>query len=301
MRTFRSAAEGRDRPMRYEEMDARQRSEAEEGISEAFLISGERLWDEIRDAAIHGEIDRESISEKVRTADALAALEDMYRFNNVTAAELMSAVGPVSAADLGDPATYEPAIGSLAAECASCPAPDKEDVAAAIAHTRARLPLSPDAREIKTALEGGHDLYNVVTGEFCFLWNDLGSIATLTVPLDDPQLIEAVTSPDFNFYEDIVGYPNKTAHIIESNESRLQDGEQLPDPRNPDFDERHEDFNRMAMEEGWGDAGPERISAAMRQAGYLCDVEELLQSDISAARACEAESRGDRSCSLAER
>lgn len=167
---------------------------------------------------------------------------------------------------------------------------------AALDGMKRSLPLSPEAQAIKEALESARDLYNVETGEFCFLWNDLGSIASTSVHLDEPQLMEAIASEDFAFYEDMVGGPNRTAYIVDSNDSRLEHGDPLPDPDNPDFDERFIDFNRMASEDGWGDASRERVIAAMEREGYLCDVDALSQNNDTASRSCHGESLADRGC-----
>lgn len=282
--------------MRYEEMDQASREEVEQGITAAFANVENRLWGEIREAALQDEPDREAIFEKVREAGAVGEIEDLYRFNNLSAEDIVGAIGPVSPDAYADPATYEPALTKLAAKCSAAHLPDKDEVLAALDGMKHSLPLSPEAQAIKEALESGRDLYNVETGEFCFLWNDLGSIASTSVHLDDPQLMEAITSEDFDFYEDMVGGPNRTAYIVDSNENRLEHGNGLPDPGNPDFDERFIDFNRMASEDGWGDTSRERVLAAMEAAGYLLDVDALSQNNEAAALSCHGESLADRGC-----
>lgn len=282
--------------MRYEEMDQALREKVEQGISAAFANVANRLWGEIREAALQGEADREEVYGKVRAAGALAEIEDLYRFNNLTAEDIMGAVGHISPDAYANPATYEPALARLAAKCSDAHLPDKDEVLDALDDMRHSQPLSPEGLAIKEALESGRDLYNVETGEFCFLWNDLGSIASTSVHLDDPQLMEAIASENFDFYEDMVGGPNRTAYIVDSNENRLENGDPLPDPDNPDFDERFIDFNRMASEEGWGDASRERVLTAMEAAGYLLDVDALSQNNEAAALSCHGESLADRDC-----
>lgn len=282
--------------MRYEEMDQASREEVEQGIFAAFANVADRLWGEIREAALQGEPDREEVYGKVRAAGALAEIEDLYRFNNLTAEDIMGAVGHISPDEHANPAPYEPALAKLAMRCSDAHLPDKDEALAVLDGMKRSLPLSPEAQAIKEALESGRDLYNVETGEFCFLWNDLGSIASTSVHLDDPQLMEAIASEDFDFYEDMVGGPNRTAYIVDSNENRLEHGNGLPDPGNPDFDERFIDFNRMASEDGWGDASRGRVLAAMEAAGYLLDVDALSQNSEAAARSCHGESLADRGC-----
>lgn len=282
--------------MRYEEMDQASREEVEQGISAAFANVENRLWGEIREAALQDEPDREAIFEKVREAGAVGEIEDLYRFNNLSAEDIVGAIGPVSPDAYADPATYEPALAKLAAKCSDAHLPDKDEVLAVLDGMKRSLPLSPEAQAIKEALESGRDLYNVETGEFCFLWNDLGSIASTSVHLDDTQLMETIASEDFDFYEDMVGGPNRTAYIVDSNVSRLEHGDPLPDPDNPDFDDRFIDFNRMASEDGWGDASRERVLAAMEREGYLLDVDALSQNNEAAALSCHGESLADRDC-----
>lgn len=287
--------------MRYEKMDEASREEVERGISAAFANVADRLWSEVREAAACVEPDREAVYGKVRAAGAVAEIEDLYKFNNLTAEDIMGAVCNVSPEAYADPATYEPTIARLAAECSDGHLPEKDEVLASLNGMKRGLPLSPEAQAIKEALEQGRDLYNVETGEFCFLWNDLGSIASTDVPLDDPGLMDAVASDGFDFYEDLVGAPNRTAYIVESNESRLEDGDGLPDPDNPAHDERDEVFERMASEDGWGDASRERVLAAMERAGLLCDVDALSQNRAAAARPCDDQSLADRGCGDSER
>lgn len=282
--------------MRYEEMDEASREEVEQGISAAFANVADRLWGEIREAALQDEPDREAIFGKVREAGAIAEIEDLYRFNNLSAEDIVGAIGPVSPDAYADPATYEPALAKLAAKCSDAHLPDKDEVLAVLDGMKRSLPLSPEAQAIKEALESARDLYNVETGEFCFLWNDLGSIASTSVHLDEPQLMEAIASEDFAFYEDMVGGPNRTAYIVDSNDSRLEHGDPLPDPDNPAFDERNEVFERIASQEGWGDASRERVIAAMEREGYLCDVDALSQNNDTASRSCHGESLADRGC-----
>ena len=282
--------------MRYGKMDTASREEVEQGISAAFANVADRLWSEVRDAAICAEPDREAVYGKVRAAGAAAEIEDLYKFNNLTAEDIMGAVGNVSPEAYAEPAIYEPVIAKLAAECSDGHLPEKDEVLASLNGLKRGLPLSPEAQAIKEALEQGRDLYNVETGEFCFLWNDLGSIASTDVPLDDPQLMDAIARDGFDFYEDMVGAPNRTAYIVESNESRLEDGDGLPDPDYPAFDERNEVFERMASEDGWGDASRERVLAAMERAGLLYDVDTLSQNNASTVRSCDDQSLADRAC-----
>ena len=282
--------------MRYEEMNEASREEVEQGISAAFANVADRLWGEIREAALQGEPDREEVYGKVRATGALAEIEDLYRFNNLTAEDIMGAVGHISPDEHANPATYEPALAKLAMKCSDAHLPDKDEALAVLDGMKRSLPLSPEAQAIKEALESGRDLYNVETGEFCFLWNDLGSIASTSVHLDDPQLMEAIAWEDFDFYEDMVGGPNRTAYIVDSNDSRLEHGDPLPDPGNPDFDERNEVFERVASQEGWGDASRERVIAAMEREGYLCDVDALSQNNDTESRSCHGETLTDRGC-----
>lgn len=91
--------------MRYEEMDQTSREEVEQGISAAFANLENRLWGEIREAALQGEPDREAIFEKVREAGAVGEIEDLYRFNNLSAEDFVGAIRPVSPDAYADPAT----------------------------------------------------------------------------------------------------------------------------------------------------------------------------------------------------
>lgn len=114
---------------------------------------------------------------------------------------------------------------------------------------------------VKKALLTGRNLYNIETGEFWWLYNITGSVATTTVHLDDQNLLEVVDDPDFDLYEDIVGSLNYESFITESPEYYAENEDDYPDA--PDYDERDEVFARIASEEGWVVATPENVRRAV--------------------------------------
>ena len=69
---------------------------------------------------------------------------------------------------------------------------------------------------VKEALASGKDLYNPETGEFWWKYNDTGSIANTYIHLDDPNLLAVIDNPDFDLFEDIVGWLNYTGRIADS-------------------------------------------------------------------------------------
>lgn len=69
---------------------------------------------------------------------------------------------------------------------------------------------------VKEALASGKDLYNPETGEFWWKYNDTGSIANTYIYLDDPNLLAVIDNPDFDLFEDIVGWLNYTGRIADS-------------------------------------------------------------------------------------
>ena len=127
-------------------MDEASREEVERGISAAFANVADRLWSEVREAAACVEPDREAVYGKVRAAGAVAEIEDLYKFNNLTAEDIMGAVGNVSPEAYADPATYEPTIARLAAECSDGHLPEKDEVLASLNGMKRGLPLSPKRR-----------------------------------------------------------------------------------------------------------------------------------------------------------
>ena len=68
---------------------------------------------------------------------------------------------------------------------------------------------------VKEALASGKDLYNPETGEFWWKYNDTGSIANTYIYLDDPNLLAVIDNPDFDLFEDIVGWLNYTNPVTE--------------------------------------------------------------------------------------
>lgn len=117
---------------------------------------------------------------------------------------------------------------------------------------------TPEA--VKEALLAGADLYNPESGEFWWLYNMTDSIATTTIPLDDPNLLAVIDNPDFDLYENIVGDLNYTGYITDSIETIIEDGEENP----PLIDPRDEVFEQIASEDGWVVATPENVRTAVR-------------------------------------
>ena len=115
---------------------------------------------------------------------------------------------------------------------------------------------------VKEALTSGKDLYNPETGEFWWKYNDTGSIANTYVHLDDPNLLAVIDNPDFDLYEDIVGWLNYTGYIADSPDYYAENADDYPDA--PDYDERDAVFAQIASEDGWVVATPENVRAAVQ-------------------------------------
>ena len=113
---------------------------------------------------------------------------------------------------------------------------------------------------VKEALASGKDLYNPQTGEFCWEYNDTGSIANTYVHLDDPNLLAVIDNPDFDLFEDIVGGLSYTGYITDSIETIIEHGEENA----PLIDPRDEMFAQIASEDGWVIASPENVRAAVQ-------------------------------------
>lgn len=86
---------------------------------------------------------------------------------------------------------------------------------------------------VKEALASGKDLYNPQTGEFCWEYNDTGSIANTYVHLDDPNLLAVIDNPDFDLFEDIVGGLSYTGYITDSIETIIEHGEENAPLKSP--------------------------------------------------------------------
>lgn len=115
---------------------------------------------------------------------------------------------------------------------------------------------------VKEALVSGKDLYNPQTGEFWWKYNDTGSIANTYVHLDDPNLLAVIDNPDFDLFEDIVGWLNYTGYIADSPDYYAENADDYPDA--PDYDERDAVFAQIASEDGWVVATPENVRKAVR-------------------------------------
>lgn len=115
---------------------------------------------------------------------------------------------------------------------------------------------------VKEALTSGKDLYNPETGEFWWKYNDTGSIANTYVHLDDPNLLAVIDNPDFDLFEDIVGWLNYTGRIADSPDYYAENADDYPDA--PDYDERDAVFAQIASEDGWVVATPENVRAAVQ-------------------------------------
>lgn len=102
---------------------------------------------------------------------------------------------------------------------------------------------------VKEALASGKDLYNPQTGEFWWEYNDTGSIANTYIYLDDPNLLAVIDNPDFDLFEDIVGWLNYTGRIADSPDYYAENADDYPDA--PDYDERDAVFAQIASEDGW--------------------------------------------------
>lgn len=113
---------------------------------------------------------------------------------------------------------------------------------------------------VKEALASGKDLYNPETGEFWWKYNDTGSIANTYIYLDDPNLLAVIDNPDFDLFEDIVGWLNYTGRITDSIETIIEDGEENA----PLIDPRDEVFAQIASEDGWVIATPENVRKAVQ-------------------------------------
>ena len=146
----------------------------------------------------------------------------------------------------------------------------------------AGTPTSLDTPEdVKRALLGGADLYNPETGEFWWLYNGTDSIAQTTVPIDDPNLIDALGKEDFDLYEDIVGGLNYTGRITDSPEYYAEN----PSEPDPGYDERQEVFDRIASEDGWVVATPENVTTAVRSYQDLVTQVTAHEKEADAVRA----------------
>lgn len=119
---------------------------------------------------------------------------------------------------------------------------------------------TPDG--VKEALLSGKDLYNPQTGEFWWKYNDTGSIANTYVHLDDPNLLAVIDNPDFDLFEDIVGWLNYTGYIADSPDYYAENADDYPDA--PDYDERDAVFAQIASEDGWVVATPENVRKAVQ-------------------------------------
>ncbi len=86
---------------------------------------------------------------------------------------------------------------------------------------------------VKEALASGKDLYNPETGEFWWKYNDTGSIANTYIYLDDPNLLAVIDNPDFDLFEDIVGWLNYTGRIADSPDYYAENADDYPDA--PDY------------------------------------------------------------------
>lgn len=115
---------------------------------------------------------------------------------------------------------------------------------------------------VKEALASGKDLYNLETGEFWWKYNDTGSIANTYIHLDDPNLLAVIDNPDFDLFEDIVGWLNYTDYITDSPDYYAENADDYPDA--PDYDERDAVFAQIASEDGWVIASPENVRAAVQ-------------------------------------
>ena len=115
---------------------------------------------------------------------------------------------------------------------------------------------------VKEALASGKDLYNPQTGEFWWEYNYTGSIANTYVHLDDPNLLAVIDNPDFDLFEDIVGWLNYTGRIADSPDYYAENADDYPDA--PDYDERDAVFAQIASEDGWVVATPENVRAAVQ-------------------------------------
>lgn len=117
---------------------------------------------------------------------------------------------------------------------------------------------------VKEALASGKDLYNPETGEFWWKYNDTGSIANANtyIYLDDPNLLAVIDNPDFDLFEDIVGWLNYTGRIADSPDYYAENADDYPDA--PDYDERDAVFAQIASEDGWVVATPENVRAAVQ-------------------------------------
>lgn len=115
---------------------------------------------------------------------------------------------------------------------------------------------------VKEALASGKDLYNPETGEFWWKYNDTGSIANTYIYLDDPNLLAVIDNPDFDLFEDIVGWLNYTGRIADSPDYYAENADDYPDA--PDYDERDAVFAQIASEDGWVVATPENVRAAVQ-------------------------------------
>lgn len=115
---------------------------------------------------------------------------------------------------------------------------------------------------VKEALASGKDLYNPQTGEFWWKYNDTGSIANTYIHLDDPNLLAVIDNPDFDLFEDIVGWLNYTGYITDSPDYYAENADDYPDA--PDYDERDAVFAQIASEDDWVVATPENVRKAVQ-------------------------------------
>lgn len=117
---------------------------------------------------------------------------------------------------------------------------------------------------VKKALLSGADLYNPETGEVWWLYNNDGSIACASVPIDDENLLAVVNEPGFDLYEDIIGGLNYTGEITDSPDYYTVNDLTPPRPDEPEYDERDAVFDKIASEKGWVVASPENVRAAVQ-------------------------------------
>lgn len=166
-------------------------------------------------------------------------------------------------------------LGSAAKRAAELKMESKGNPAAGLLETVDSSPVDLDTPEgVKEALLSGRNLWNPGSSEFWYPYNNSGSIADASIHLDDPNLLAAVDSPDFDLYEDLVGRLNYESYITESPEWYAENDEEPPYPNPLVFDERDEIFARIAGEDGWIVATPENVREAVRAAGLATDARE---------------------------
>lgn len=156
-----------------------------------------------------------------------------------------------------------PDAASAARFCASLGVPEGR-LLPAMESARAEYemckPLLDTPQAVREALASGEGLYNPQTGEFCWEFNHMGSIANTRVRLDDPNLLAVIDDPDFDLYEDVVGGLNYTSYVTDGIETIIEDVEGDVPPIDP----REEVFTRIASEDGWAVATPGNVRGAVR-------------------------------------